>query len=217
MSVSPLSRHLISPDICTTPCSSKRAYPRARLLTSADSLQMLEEKERKKQEQLEEKERKKREREEKKRLKAEEMQKKAQERERKAAEREGKRQEKTMEKERRSKTSNIRTRGKHVTSSNSITSTSLLRETTTLASTSNSLTEPRASRNELSSRDEVIDPNVCCMCFVTYEDDVLEGARASWISCACGRWLHEDCAEDQIIDDDGNERNCSFCLDLLCC
>ena len=90
MSVSPLSRHLISPNVCTTPCSSNRAYPRACLLTSADSLQMLEEKERKKQEQLEEKERKKREREEKKRLKAEEMQKKAQEKERKAAERERK-------------------------------------------------------------------------------------------------------------------------------
>lgn len=23
--------------------------------------------------------------------------------------------------------------------------------------------------------------------------------------------------EDQIIDDDGKGRNCSFCLDLLCC
>ena len=88
MSVSPLSRHLISPNVCTTPCSSNRAYPHARLLTSADGLQMLEEKERKKQEQLEERERKKREREEKKRLKAEEMQRKAQEKERKAAERE---------------------------------------------------------------------------------------------------------------------------------
>ena len=73
------------------------------------------------------------------------------------------------------------------------------------------------SRSELSSRNQIIDPNICCMCFVTYEDDVLEGAGASWISCACGRWLHEDCAEDQIINDNGKERNCSFCLDLLCC
>ena len=145
MSVSPLSRHLISPNVCTTPCSSNRAYPRACLLTSTDSLQMLEEKERKKQEQLEEKERKKREREEKKRLQAEEMQKKAQEKERKAVERERKRQEKAMEKERRNKTSNIRTRGRHVTSSSSITVTSPPHETTTLASASNSLTKPRAT------------------------------------------------------------------------
>lgn len=219
MSVSPLSRYLTSPNVCTTPSSvnSKRAYPRARLLTSADSLQMLEEKEKKKQEQLEEKERKKREREEKKRLKAEEMKKKAQERERKAAERERKRQEKAMEKEKKSRASNVRTRGKCTTSSNSVTSTSLLPNTTTSASASYSHTEPRSSRNETSCESPVIDPNICCMCFVTYEDDVLEGAGASWISCACGRWLHEDCAEDQIIDDDGKERNCSFCLDLLCC
>ena len=220
MSVSPFSRYLTSPNVCTTPSSvnSKRAYPRARLLTSADSLQMLEEKEKKKQEQLEEKERKKREREEKKRLKAEEMKKKTQERERKAAERERKRQEKAMEKEKKSRASNVRTRGKRTTSSNSVTSTSLLPNTTTSASASYSHTEPRFSRNETSCESPVIDPNICCMCFVTYEDDVLEGVGASWISCACGRWLHEDCAEDQIIiDDDGKERNCSFCLDLLCC
>ena len=68
MTVSPLSKYLTFPDVCTTPTSrnSERAYPRVRLLTSTDSLQMLEEKEKKKQEQLKEKERKKKEREDKK-------------------------------------------------------------------------------------------------------------------------------------------------------
>ena len=52
--------------------------------------------------------------------------------------------------------------------------------------------------------EEVIDPTVCCMCFGTYED-VLEEAGADWISCACGRWLHEDCAEECRINSDGQE------------
>ena len=60
-----------------------------------------------------------------------------------------------------------------------------------------------------------IDPNVCCMCFGTHEDDILEGAGAEWISCACGRWLHEDCGEDCITDENGQERFCPFCLDFL--
>ena len=96
----------------------------------------------------------------------------------------------------------------------SIAATSPPHQTTTHASTSDSLTEPRASRSELSSRNQIIDSKVCCMSFITYEDDVLEGARDSWISHACGRWLHKDCAENQIIDDDGKEHSCSFCLDL---
>ena len=45
---------------------------------------------------------------------------------------------------------------------------------------------------------EEIDANECCMCFGTYEDDIMEGAGAEWISCACGRWLHEDFAFDRF-------------------
>ena len=33
-----------------------------------------------------------------------------------------------------------------------------------------------------------------CMCFVTFEEDTLEGTGAEWLPCPCGRWLHEDCA-----------------------
>lgn len=63
------------------------------------------------------------------------------------------------------------------------------------------------------STSEAIDPNKCCMCFVSYEDDVLEGAGAVWISCKCGRWLHEDCVEDVVTDSTGEERFCFFCID----
>ena len=59
------------------------------------------------------------------------------------------------------------------------------------------------------------------MCFSTYEDDILEGAGMDWISCACGRWLHEDCAEDRKLDDQGKELVCPYCkcnniISLLC-
>ena len=53
--------------------------------------------------------------------------------------------------------------------------------------------------------EEEIDPNVCCMCFVTFEEDTRKQTRAEWLPCACGRWLHEDCAEDIVVDSDGNE------------
>ena len=56
-----------------------KSLPHARLPTSASSLVMLEEKEKKKQEQIEERERKKREREEKKKQRQEEMKRKAEE------------------------------------------------------------------------------------------------------------------------------------------
>lgn len=67
---------------------------------------------------------------------------------------------------------------------------------------------------ENQSIDEEIDPNVCCMCFGSY-DDLMEGAGTEWISCACGRWLHEDCGEDCILDDSGQERFCPYCVDIL--
>jgi len=60
---------------------------------------------------------------------------------------------------------------------------------------------------------KVIDPNKCCMCFVSYEDDVLKGAGTEWIFCKCGRWLHEDCVEDVVVDSNGEECFCSFCID----
>ena len=60
-----------------------------------------------------------------------------------------------------------------------------------------------------------IDLNTCCTCFVRYEDDIIRGAGTEWISCACGRWLHEDCAEDCVAGDQGNDCTCPICLDIL--
>ena len=62
-----------------------------------------------------------------------------------------------------------------------------------------------------------IDINVCCTCFISYKDDFISGSGMDWISCSCRRWLHEDCAEDCVIDQDGKERMCTcpYCLDIL--
>ena len=35
--------------------------------------------------------------------------------------------------------------------------------------------------------------------FVMYEDDQ---SGKDWVACACGGWLHEECADDCIIDSD---------------
>ena len=40
----------------------------------------------------------------------------------------------------------------------------------------------------------------------------MEGAGTEWISCACGHWLHEDCAENRVIESSG----CEKVLSLLC-
>ena len=34
------------------------------------------------------------------------------------------------------------------------------------------------------------------LCFINYEDDILDGSGGKLIKYACGRWLHLDCAED---------------------
>ena len=56
---------------------------------------------------------------------------------------------------------------------------------------------PKKARIET---EDVIDESECCVCFVTYEEDILHQSRKDWVGCACGRWLHEDCAEDCVLD-----------------
>jgi len=95
--VSPLSKYLVVP-ATSTPSGPKTAPPRARFLTSAEALAILDEKERKKQKEAEEKEQRKKEREEKKRQREEERKRKVEERARKAAEKEKEKARKAEEK-----------------------------------------------------------------------------------------------------------------------
>ena len=49
--------------------------------------------------------------------------------------------------------------------------------------------------------------------FMTYEED--ESGK-DWVVCACGQWLHKDCADDCVVNKEGNERLCSICLNQFC-
>ena len=56
------------------------------------------------------------------------------------------------------------------------------------------------------------DPNQCCVCFRTYEEDVLEETEFNWIKCVCERWVHEDCINEIIMDKNGRELICPYCV-----
>ena len=227
--VSPLSQYLVIPSASRS-FSTNRKVPKARLLTSDQCLAELEEKERNKKLAAEEKERKKKEREEKQKQKQELLQekkrqreenarKKAEEKLRKAEDKAKKTQEKAEARAKRQQavsesraTANKRARDSE--------STAVSEENTPLkrarmASTSK---ESFGKSTRLSGlprvtvEEDEIDPNVCCMCFVTFEEDTIRQTGAEWVPCACGRWLHEDCAEDIEVDSDGNERCCPFCV-----
>ena len=58
---------------------------------------------------------------------------------------------------------------------------------------------------------EDADECVCSFCFGKYADD----QGNDWIRCACSRWVHEECAEDVIVDAEGLERFCPFCTSLV--
>ena len=150
-----------------------------------------------------EKEKRKNERAGKKKEREELLQKKKKEKAKKAKERAKKAEEKT----RKTSTSKRQTTKKKSTTSELSPSNSALICDETTAGQSNG-----SSNLERSSNDS-IDVNVCCMCFVHYDDDVLEGSGADWIFCKCGRWLHEDCMEDFVKDNEGIEQFCSFCVD----
>ena len=64
----------------------------------------------------------------------------------------------------------------------------------------------RAKVPKLSALD-LIDPNQCCACFGLYEDDV--GTGCEWLQCCCSRWIHEDCVEDIVQGENGEEKNLS--------
>lgn len=63
------------------------------------------------------------------------------------------------------------------------------------------LKKSKISELEIQCNEDInyVDPNICCMYFVQYEDDILQGACTKWILWACGRWLHEDYID--VMDD----------------
>jgi len=189
------------------PPIAKRPPTRARLLTSNESLRLLEEKERKKEAEALEKERKKNERAAKKKEREELLQKKKEERAKKAEERERKAEEKAKS----SKKQGTKRKFSEIELDLSITEPSL--PTAEPFSSTEAMSETVTGGSHTTGNGDGIDVNVCCMCFVHYDEDVIEGCGADWIYCKCGRWLHEDCVEEVVKDSEGVERFCAFCVD----
>lgn len=140
-------------------------------------------------EELEEKERKRKEREEKKKQKENEK-KKEEEKKRKAEEKARKAAEKQQNSAReRSKPSEKRAQAEP---------------------------QPKAQKTprvvSAKDLDGSINANECCVCLVSYDEDVEAGTGSEWIMCACGRWAHEDCIDDVVLDVNGQERLCPVCI-----
>lgn len=38
------------------------------------------------------------------------------------------------------------------------------------------------------------------------------GTDCEWLQCCCSRWIHEDCVEDIVRGEDGEEKICPICL-----
>ena len=188
----PLRKHLVVPS-ASVPTKAK---PRAHLLTSAEALELLEEKEQKKKKELELKEQRKREREENRRKREEDQKRKQEERVRKAQAKAKQKEQKTAEKAHR-------THPRTQTSSDKTVST---------CSTRSSAQPPQKKAR---IQDETIDENKCCVCFTLYDEDVQNKSGKEWVMCACSRWLHEECAEDCVLDSTGKERLCPLCVDIL--
>ena len=179
---SSLSKYLTIPSQITP--KHQKALPMARLLTSAEALAQLEQKERKKKEALEEKERKKAERMEKKRRREDEQKRKREEQQKKAE----------------IKAKNAAQKKLKVSQKSDSTSS----EACASAPPKKRACKQRETENEINT-------DMCCVCCVLYSEDI-NGSGSDWIECACGRWLHEDCAEGCIVGADGRERFCPFCL-----
>ena len=71
-----------------------------------------------------------------------------------------------------------------------------------LVSSDSTQDRTRQRLQDLSALD-YIDPNQCCSCFGLYKDDV--GTGCEWLQCCCSRWIHEDCVEDIVRGEDGED------------
>ena len=154
------------------------------MLTSTAALQILKKK-RKKEEEVKLKEQRRREREEAKKRREEEQKQKAEERARKAkfkAEEKAQREEEKVHKA-EEKLLKADAKGKEP-----------VRGGTKRTRDSDRSSRAKFPQNNLPRVDmDNIDQIECCICFELYSRDQ-PGMHC--IACACGRWLHEDCAKD---------------------
>ena len=71
---------------------------------------------------------------------------------------------------------------------------------------------PARKKCKTAAQIDYIDPNECCICFRTFQEDEIEKSGLEWVKCACTRWLHEECIDYKInVDLNGKELLCPFC------
>ena len=189
---------------------------KARVLTSRECIEMLDEKRRKKEREATEKEERKKERERKKTEKEELARRKKEaqlERKKKKAAASKENMEVTVKKVTRA-VSACNTRSSVAKSGRTTSESSvdplpvptLSHCATPAAPVSPSAVLPGPSSPLTSDVDEE-ESYECSFCYYAYCDDGKE-----WLKCTCGRWVHEQCMEDVILDDQGLERFCPFCI-----
>ena len=185
------------------------------MLTSSQSLSVLEEKAEKKRAEAEAKakckqamEEKKRQRENPRKRKEEEKAAKAEERQKRQVAMAAKRSKQTTGQRRIVKKALL-----DVNASTSGCSEAVVKQSSARQSKrSGSKDAPKTSCTSRSSEEE-INTDQCVICFRTYNDDVLDGTGEDWIECACGRWVHENCVDyDIVVDATGRERMCPHCV-----
>lgn len=188
---SPLSDLLNLPKNVRKPSTKTPSTGRARVLTSDECLRLLKEKEEKKKQVQMEKEKRKKERELKKKQREEEQKQKAEEKAKKAAEREA-----AKAKREAARAEKNATKAQSTTSG---TTSGTKRRCPT-----NQRQAQKKARCEL---DEMVDDNLCCVCFGSYDEDI--GTGREWVECSCKRWLHEDCVDEEDMDSNG--KLCPLC------
>lgn len=161
-------------------------------------MSILEEREEKKRKELEEKNRKKMECEQKKKERDEEKKKKDEERARKAEERARAAEERAKKKE-------------EMKAKKAASSIARKSKSSSLPGCSSSSTLQTRSKTTPQEAPE-INSNICCVCFRSYEDDFVEETGMEWVQCVCKRWLHEECIDNVVRNDKGEELLCPFCV-----
>ena len=70
--------------------------------------------------------------------------------------------------------------------------------------TTSIILKPKKSRAAENTADEIHSKrcftcsNWCCTCFGLYSDDF--GTDRVWLKCFCGRWIHEECVDENNIN-----------------
>ena len=205
-----ISKYLVQFVPATKPKDKTSAAKRvsgARVLTSAKCAAILQEREEKKRKEQEEKEQRKADRERKKAEKEEAVKKKADERAKKAEEKAKKAEEKARKAETLAQARSNRAKS----TSTTVTKKRKTTNDSSVASTSSAAPPPATSSVGL-DLEPSININECCVCYRTFEEDQHDCTGLEWVECVCQRWLHEDCVCDVVLDSEGRELLCPYCV-----